>query len=191
MYGWRGYMTSPLHDDPDTITLVASRGEDPIATITIGFDSEAGLNAEALYPDKVAALRTSGARLCEFTRFAADRAEQSLELLAMMFHVAFLQARHSYGSTHIVAEVNPRHAQFYSRMLGFQVCGPQRHCARVDAPAMLLQLPLDYGEQQIARYGGRPELARKIRSLYPMSFSESEAKHITSRLSGAMASPLM
>ncbi|NLD67626.1 MAG: long-chain N-acyl amino acid synthase [Limnobacter sp.] len=181
MYGWRGYLTSPAADDPDCVTLVACDDSEPIATISVGLDSPNGLNAEELYPDVVAELRAGGARLCEFTRFAVDRAENSLELLALMFHVAFIFARRRYQGTHIVAEVNPRHVQFYSRMLGFQVCGPQRHCERVDAPAVLLQLPLEYGEQQIARYGGRPELARKIRSLYPMSLPASEVDRIAAR----------
>ena len=190
MYGWRGYMTSPLAEDSNCVTLVACDDSEPIATISIGLDSCNRLNAEELYPDVIAGLRADGARRCAFTRFAVDRAENSLELLALMFHVAFIFARRRYGGTHIVAEVNPRHVQFYSRMLGFQICGPQRHCERVDAPAVLLQLPLAYGEQQIARYGGRPELARKIRSLYPMSLPASEADRIAARFcASTMAAP--
>lgn len=190
MYGWRGYMTSPLGEDSNCVTLVACDDSEPIATISIGLDSRNGLSAEELYPDVIAGLRANGARLCEFTRFAVDRAENSLELLALMFHVAFIFARRRYGGTHIVAEVNPRHVQFYSRMLGFRICGPQRHCERVDAPAVLLKLPLAYGEQQIARYGGRPELARKIRSLYPMSLPASEADRIAARFcASTMAAP--
>src|SRR5690606_12549 len=153
MYGWRGYTTARLPDDPNCVTLVALDRDDAVATLSVGFDSPAGMSASELYPDEVSELRGTGARLCEFTRFAVDRSEHSLDLLAMMFHVAYLLARRQYGVTHVLAEVNPRHAQFYTRMLGFEQIGPERICPRVNAPAVLLALSLDYGERQIARYG--------------------------------------
>jgi len=187
MYGWRGYTTAPLPDDPNCITLVALDHEQAVATLTIGLDSPAGMSAAALYPDEVGALRAEGARLCEFTRFAVDRAGQSLDLLAMLFHVAYLLARHQHRATHVLAEVNPRHAPFYTRMLGFEHSGPERLCPRVNAPAVLLQLSLDYGAKQIARYGGQRELAHKLRSLYPRSFSASEEAGIAERLLQACA----
>lgn len=182
MYGWRGYTTAPLPVDPNCVTLIALDGDDAVATLTIGFDSPAGMSASDLYPDEVAALRDTGARLCEFTRFAVDRSNQSLDLLAMMFHVAYLLARRQRGATHVLAEVNPRHVQFYTRMLGFRQIGAERICPRVNAPAVLLSLSLDFGERQIARYGGKRELARKIRSLYPLSFSTAEEAGIAERL---------
>lgn len=181
-YGWRGYTTAPLPDDPNCVTLVALDRDDAVATLSLGFDSPAGMSASELYPDEVSELRRTGARLCEFTRFAVDRSEHSLDLLAMMFHVAYLLARRQYGVTHVLAEVNPRHAQFYTRMLGFEQIGPERICPRVNAPAVLLALSLDYGERQIAQYGGKRELARKIRSLYPLSFSTAEEAGIAERL---------
>lgn len=182
MYGWRGYRAGPMLDDPNRLALVASSGGQALATVTVGIDSAAGMSADALYPEELAALRASGARLCEFTRFAVDRVEHSLELLAAMFHVAYLYARRLYHATHLLAEVNPRHVLFYRRMLGFGVHGAQRHCPRVDAPAVLLMLALDFGEQQVARYGGQPQLARSTRLLYPLFFSASQEAGIVARL---------
>ncbi|TXL68400.1 N-acyl amino acid synthase FeeM domain-containing protein [Zeimonas arvi] len=181
-YGWRGYTTAQLPDDPNCVTLVALDDAAAVATLTIGFDSPAGMSACELYPDEVSRLRETGARLCEFTRFAVDRSDRSLELLAMMFHVAYLLARRQRGATHVLAEVNPRHLHFYTRMLDFQQIGPERTCPRVNAPAVLLSLSLEFGERQIARYGGKRELARKIRSLYPLSFSTAEEAGIAERL---------
>jgi len=47
---------------------------------------------------------------------------------------------------------------------------------------VLLRLDLQYCEEQIARYGGRRELARTTRSLYPLGFSLEEERGICGRL---------
>ncbi len=182
MYGWRGYSSAPLPDDPNRLTLIAYDDDHAVATITVGIDSPAGMSVESLYPQEIDQLRASGACLCEFTRFAIDRSEHSLDLLAMMFHVAFLFARRRFGASHLLAEVNPRHVLFYRRMLGFKAHGPERICPRVGAPAVLLMLPLDWGEEQVARYGGRRELTKSMRSLYPYFFSPKEEAALLKRL---------
>jgi hypothetical protein len=38
--------------------------------------------------------------------------------------------------------VNPRHAGFYEKILGFAVVGAERICPRVNAPALLMRLDL-------------------------------------------------
>lgn len=183
MYGWRGYSTTePLPDDPNRLTLVLTDGDRVAGTLTVGVDTPAGLSAEALYPDEVAKLRKSGARICEVTRFALDRSSDSLDVVAMMFHVVYLFARRRFSATHLVVEVNPRHERFYRRMLGFEPYGPERFCARVGAPAVLLLLSLDWCEKQIARYGGRPELGKSVRSLYPRALSRKEEEAVASRI---------
>lgn len=183
MYGWRGYTSSALPDDPNRLTLVAYEGDQAVATITVGVDSPAGMSVDALYPKEVDALRAQGARLCEFTRFAVDRRERSLDLLAMMFHVAYLFARRRFGGTDLLAEVNPRHVRFYERMLGFEAWGPERNCPRVNAPAILLRLRLSHAEQQIRRLGGgRGERPGSNRSLYSLAFSASEERGICARI---------
>lgn len=182
MYGWRGYETGAVHDHPNCVTLVAGSAQGMLATITVGFDSPAGMAVGALYPEYVARLKSDGARLCEFTRLAVDRTTHSRELLAMMFHVAYMYARRLHGSTDLLVEVNPRHVRFYMRMLGFRPLGPERMCPRVNAPAVLMWLPLAYAEEQIARYGGLHERASNVRSLYPLFFSPGEERGITARL---------
>lgn len=182
MYGWRGYHSDPAHDDPNCVTLVASTPDKTLATITVGFDSPAGMAVGALYPDHVARMQADGARLCEFTRLAVDRNEHSRELLAMMFHVAYMYARRLHQRTDLLIEVNPRHVRFYMRMLGFRRLGPERMCPRVNAPAVLMWLPLAYAERQIALLGGKGDAAVGVRSLYPLFFSPTEENGITARL---------
>lgn len=182
MYGWRGYQLETNALRNHRVTFVASHADKTLATITVGFDSEDGVSAHSLYPEYVGQLRDKDARLCEFTRLAVDRNEHSKELLAMMFHVAYMYARRLHGCTDLLVEVNPRHAAFYRRLLGFQQAGPERVCERVQAPAVLLWLPLEHAERQIARYGGKPELISATRSLYPFFFSPGEEVGIARRL---------
>lgn len=184
-YQWRGYATDAAQDDSAGTTLVASELGRIAATVTVGADSPKGLAVESLYADEVAKLRREGARLCEFTRLAVDRAGDSLKLLGALFHVAYLCARRQHDATHLLVEVNPRHVRFYMRMLGFRIAGPQRTCERVDAPAVMLALSLDHAEEQIAQCGGRPELAQTKRSLYPFFFAAGSEDGIIARLVGA------
>ena len=182
MYGWRGYAASGPQAAPNRVTLMASDLEKALATITVGFDSPDGLMVEELYREDLAPLRARGARLCEFTKLAVDRNEQSREVLAMMFHIAYMYARRIHLCTDLVIEVNPRHVRFYERMLGFRQLGPERICPRVGAPAVLLWLDLSYAGSQIEAHGGLREAAGKVRSLYPFFFSAAEEEGITGRL---------
>ncbi len=182
MYSWRGYTVGNPPRAHDRITLVASDDEHALATITVGFDHGARLAAEELYPQTVEQLRAQGARLCEFTRLAVDNDQQSREVLAMIFHIAYMYASRLNDRTDVLIEVNPRHVRFYRAMLGFEVAGEQRICPRVDAPAVLLRLKLRYAQEQIARYGGHRELSASMRSLYPLGFSPEEENGIVARL---------
>lgn len=182
MYAWRGYRHAPLPDDPNLLTLIAYEHEQAVATVTVGVDSPAGMSADELYRHEIDTLRSGGARLCEFTRLAVDRGEHSMNLVATMFHVAYLFARRKFGATDLLAEVNPRHVRFYQRMLGFEQIGSLRICPRVGAPAVLLRLRLSHAQSQINALGGHGELARQVRSLYPLAFSANEEKGIYHRI---------
>lgn len=181
-YGWRGYQTPSSAAAPNRITLVASDDERALGTITIGFDTPEGLLVDALYHEEVESVRAKGARLCEFTRLAVDLNRQSREMLAMLFHIAYMYAHRLHGCTDLLIEVNPRHVRFYQVMLGFETLGGERICPRVNAPAVLLRLDLSHTERQIARYGGHRELASSVRSLYPLGFSPQEEEGICGRL---------
>lgn len=181
-YGWRGYAVSNPLPGPNHITLTGSDDEQTLATISVGMDSQQGLLVEDLYRDRIEQLRATGARLCEFTKLAVEKNDQSMEVLSMMFHIAYMFAFRINGCSDLMVEVNPRHIRFYERMLGFTQFGEERLCARVGAPAVLLWLRLAYAKDQIARYGGHREQAGRVRSLYPFFFSPAEEEGILGRL---------
>jgi hypothetical protein len=185
MYAWRGYAgasTASAVREGDQVTLVASDHGTTLATITIGFDGAAGLFVDDLFEDCTAPLRHTHASLCEFTKLAVDGLVRSKRVLASLFHMAFLYAREIRHSDLILIEVNPRHVNYYQRMLGFEVRGDERMNRRVSAPAVLLSLDMEHAAAQIARFGGRPELAGSERSLYPYFFSASEVSGILHRV---------
>lgn len=183
MYAWRGYKIAwHAKHQPNRITLVASHGSSPMATISIGFDSPDGLLVDDLYKAEIDSLREQGARVCEFTKLAVDGAIRSKRVLASLFHIAYIYSHKMNGFSDLFIEVNPRHVRFYEQMLGFKQFGPERLNTRVNAPAVLLRLNFEYLGQQIAKFGGKPELAREEKSLFPYGFSETEERGIMGRL---------
>lgn len=182
-FAWRGYTVSNLSGQlANQITLSAFDDDQTIATITVGVDSSFGLGVEALYPDEVQGLRSANRRLGEFTRLAVEHMVRSKAVLAAIFHIAYIYAYRIRGCTDVLIEVNPRHVRFYRSMLGFEKCGEERIDPRVSAPAVLLRLELAHAEAEIARVGGRAELADQLRILYPLFFSSAEERGIESRL---------
>ena len=184
MYATRGYLSVPLPDaaPPARITLVASDDDATVGTITIGFDCADGLNVDTLFAEQANALRDAGHTVCEFTTLAMDNVVRSRRVLASLFHVAYLYAHRVKRCDFLLIEVNPRHVRYYQRMLGFEVMGPQRMSARVQAPAVLMRLDFAHARRQILRFGGRPELAAAERSLYPDFFSPAEETAIVQRV---------
>lgn len=182
MYAWRGYhFTSDRRPtSANEIILQACRGAATIGTLTLRLDSEYGLLADALYEEEIGVYRRQGGVVCELTGLAVAPSCGSKEVLASMFHLAYIFGRRRHGATDLVIEVNPRHVTYYERILGFRKAGPERTCARVGAPAVLLHLDLDYVDEQIeALAGHRGDVPR---SLYPYFFSKVEEDGLNRRI---------
>ena len=67
-------------------------------------------------------------------------------------------------------------------MLGFKVLSEARLNPRVNAPAVLLSLDLLHAREQIACFGGAPELASQTRTLYPYFYGGEEEAAVLGRL---------
>ena len=187
MYATRGYRSSGLPERaaPSRITLVASEHDEIIGTITIGFDSPAGLLVEDLFATETQELRRAGRTVCEFTKLAMDSVVRSTRVLATLFHVAFIYSHRIVGASDLLIEVNPRHTTYYKRMLGFEVVAPERLNHRVNAPAVLMRLDFMHAHAQIAQFGGTLRPVGPARSLYPYFFSPADEAGISARLHGA------
>ena len=186
MYATRGYRSAGLPEraPPSRITLVASEHDATIGTITIGFDSPAGLLVEDLFAAETQEMRFAGRTVCEFTKLAMDSVVRSTRVLATLFHVAFIYSHRIMGASDLLIEVNPRHTAYYKRMLGFEVVAPARLNHRVNAPAVLMRLDFAHAHEQIAQFGGTLKPVGPARSLYPYFFSPADEAGISARLHG-------
>jgi hypothetical protein len=183
-YAWRGYSVNGAAPSktPTRITIAAHDPDGVVGTVTVGLDSSEGLFVDGLYGNEANELRGEGRRVAEFTKLAVDNNLHSKPLLAALFHIAYICARRIHRCTDLLIEVNPRHAAFYRRMLGFEPYGDERGDPRVGAPAVLLRLCLAHAQSEIARLGGRIELAASTRSLYPYFFATKEEMSVERRL---------
>lgn len=182
MYSWRGYETANSEEKPNRITLLSFLNDQVVGTCTLGLDSPEGFAADAAFPDKIKELRDTGCRIAEFTKLAVDQSIKSKRVLASLFHIGFIYSHSILKCTDVIIEVNPRHVLFYERMMGFKQFSDERTCGRVNAPAILLRLNLDYMDKQIRKFGGMLESADREKSLYPYFFSKTEEIGITNRL---------
>jgi hypothetical protein len=183
MYSWRGYAGShQITKSPNRITLTAFMEDKLIGTVTLSIDSPAGLMADEIFKDEIDKHRGDGRKLCELTKLAFDAEIKSAFAFASLFHLCFIYARRIHQCTDAFIEVNPRHQKYYERMLGFRRQGELRMNTRVDAPAHLLWLDLDYMEAQIRAHGGTSDRPELTRSLYPYFFSPREEEGLMGRL---------
>lgn len=183
MYAWRGYEGRfQVGDQPNRVTLVASNADAALGTVTVGIDSPIGLLAEEIYRDEIGQLRGNGRRLCEFTKLAVDRNVRSLQLLAALFHIAYIYASRLHQRTDLLIEIVPHHAAFYRKLLGLDQVGTEKINRRINSAVVLLHLDLAYAEQQIHLLGGNSDGAASARSLYPYFFSPHEEDGIAARL---------
>lgn len=181
MYSWRGYNTeSAAVSSHNRSTLEAFNGQNLVGTVTLGVDSEKGLLVDELYEEKINALRAKGKKVCELSKLAIDPQYSSKELLASLFNLAYIHGRIIHKATDFVIEVNPRHTGYYKRMLGFRQIDEMRTCQRVNAPAVLLHLELDYVDAQVSFLAGSHE--PRERSLYPHFLSRHEEERVVNRI---------
>jgi hypothetical protein len=121
---------TPYHALPGTAVLVAVTGGRVAATFSIVADNRVlGLPIEHLYADEIRVLRLEGRRIFE-TISLADRdlsPREFIRVFLTMVHLAW-----QYGGTETnVITLNPRHRDFYVKVLGYAPLGSCRACARV------------------------------------------------------------
>lgn len=179
MYASRGYQTesaSVFSTSSNQYTFEARQSQQLIGTLTLTIDSDNGLLADTLYQPELDQFRQQGRRLCEVSKLAFNPETSSKEIFASLFHMAYIFARRIHGIDDSFIEINPRHATFYKRMLGFKQIGEQRTCPRVNAPAVLLHLDLGYMEEKIVTQAG--QFDQNTRSIYPHFLSRNKEEKI-------------
>ena len=193
MYAWRGYGPSPSEDDntPELeenvnggckATLVAIAHAKAIGTLTVGFDDVEPFAATAIFADEIAELRSQGGKLCEFTSLAVKEPQCSREVLASLFHTAYIYANRLNGASRVIIEVNPRHVGFYRTILSFVAVGKAKINQKVNAPSVLMVLEFSRVREILKRalLGDMTDIPR--RSYYPFFFPLAEEEGIVQRM---------
>jgi hypothetical protein len=137
---------TPYHALPDTTTFVAKHEGRVVMTFSLVPDNHLlGLPMEAIYPEEIAALRQGGARMAEVTSFAAT--DLSLREFSQAFNalIRLMKQHHvRHGGDTWVITVNPKHRNFYTKVLGYVPLGPCRPHPKVQgAPAEAYVLDVD------------------------------------------------
>lgn len=182
-YSPRGYGGDhAVPSGKSSLTFAASAGQAVFATLTLGIDTGIGLAADDCFRDQIDKFRSkTRAKLCELTKLAVDTAAPPKELLAAIFHFAFIYGGHHHTCTDLFIEVNPRHRRFYETMLGFAPIGDVRINARVAAPAQLMHLDISNVRVQLDDENRGYGSARN-RSLYPFFFSPDDESTIAAHV---------
>jgi hypothetical protein len=119
------YRFTPFHALPGTITLVATHGRRVVATLSLVPDGPIlGLPMEGIYGDEIDRLRRQGRRIAEATSLA-DAGLSAREFIAVfkaMIRLVMQYHARRGGDTWVIA-VNPRHRNFYRKVLGFAPMG--------------------------------------------------------------------
>jgi hypothetical protein len=165
------------------IVCTACDGDKIVGTLSVRFDGVGGLHADQLFKEELAEWRSAGIKLCEFGGLAVDKhSHDPKRVLAQIFHLGYLHAHRRARCARLVIEVNPRHVAFYRRWLGLLPFTTSRHNPRVNAPAVLMSVDFQTVREQIALWGGRPELQVSARSLYPLAWDEKTEAAMLAKL---------
>jgi hypothetical protein len=151
-------IVGPYDANPGTLTLIEEdRSGAAVGSVSLFFDSEAGLPCDEIYRTELSKLRGEGRQLAEVTRLViAPEQQHCRDLLVSLCNFVMIYAVHVRKFTDFVIEVNPRHVAFYRRLLKFEIAGPERPCPRVKgAPAVLLRLDLSVYQRQV-EYWSQP-----------------------------------
>jgi hypothetical protein len=97
-------------------------------------------------------------------------------------HTAIMYGHRVRDCPRGVIEVNPRHADFYRRVLGFETIGPEKMNQKVQAPSVLLCVLFDRLAIEVDRYFADPESTRSRRSFFAHWFPPDEAAGVLNRL---------
>jgi hypothetical protein len=181
-YAWRGYGKVGTTEEPNQLTMNAELFGRIYATLTVNVDSAAGLALDKTYGAEAARLRAQGRKLCEFGRFAVDPSARSKRLIASLFNLLYIYSYRVKNCTDVLIEINPRHRDFYEKLLEFKPMGEQRHCARVNAPAMLMHISCATIERRLKEIGGRWRELPDEKSIYKFAFSPEEEAELMNRL---------
>lgn len=190
-YAAKGYRTesaSVFSHNPYQFTFEIRSKNQLTGTVSLIVDSDHGLNADQQYKFEIDTFRrkNSARKVSEVSKLAIQHNSDYMKIFGLLFHTAFICAYSVHGSQDMFVEINPRHAPFYERMLGFKQVGEDQICQRVEAPVKLLHLDLENVNKQITEIiNSKESNQRKI--LYRYSLTQQEEKNMAKGITSSLA----
>ena len=149
---------TPYHLQPETGVFIASLDNEVICTVTLIHDSEIGLPIDSVYREEIDMKRAEGLKLAEVSSLAAAPSLSKQEFWQVFMKLTGLMAQSArlQGVHGLVIAAHPKHARFYSRLMGFEQIGELRSYPSVrNRPAVACCLDLRgqmrYGHHAMTR----------------------------------------
>jgi len=134
-----GMRVTPYHLLPLTDIFVALKDRQVAYTVTLITDDGDGVPLDSIFPNELNAVRHEGISFAEVSCLAGreglDR-RSGYEMFLNLIALTFQYSRHN-DIDRLLLAVHPRHARFYERIFGCEVCGATKSYAAVcDHPAV-------------------------------------------------------
>lgn len=171
------WLIQPYDADPQTVILIVQDKNKNIAgSVTLVFNESSRLPAEKIYGPEINALKAKGEKLVELSRLIiSPKFRNSKEILLLLFNYLAIYVFHVKKYTSLVVEVNPRHKEYYKSLLNFDEIGGEKACPLVEnAPAVLLQLPLNRFHAEVIRCKRQNPTDKKERSLFTFFLNQDQ-----------------
>ena len=185
-YRQRGYGSQDLATTAGRVTIVAYLGMKAIGTLTVQLDTGERLAADDCFAETLHSFRAKGDRICEFTKLATIPGLPVRGVLASLFHVGFIYVHQLNCVTHVAIEVNPRHVDFYTRVLGFQIHGTPQVNPRVKATSILLIAKFDDIGRRLHAHDSEGAASEGLHNFFLHAFSNAEEEGIRQRIRGVL-----
>lgn len=126
----------------DTLILMVENEENEIVgSLSLYYDTENYLPADNVFNDELNFLRKEGVQFVEVSRLVVRQDyKHQKEILLSLINTIYIHAFRIMNTDSFIIEVNPRHVDYYKKLLGFMQFGEVKECPRVNgAPAVLLR----------------------------------------------------
>ncbi len=174
-----------------TIFIVKDRAGEIAGTATLVFNSSTKLPIEKTFGSEIKTLSPNGAKVTEVSRLVINPTyRNSKEILVLLFNYMFIYGYHIKNVDLVAIQVNPRHKNYYKKLLNFDESGEEKLCASVqNAPASLLYMPLINYQMEVKRCHQQNLQENKNRSLYSY-FIKPEQENLVSYYLKSQAKPI-
>lgn len=137
---------------PDTAHIVAKSHLQAISTLTQIFDCGTfGLPMDSIYKKELDEIRDQGRKIIELSALATPREHRWKNIFLYLVQVMYWYSVYSEVDDVCIA-VNPRHVRYYKHMFPFEMFGPERNYARVEAPAVGLRGKVKESMEQMMQF---------------------------------------